>query len=172
MLSPKAYWKFVVGALVLPSYLGFESATASVKDKVNVLSSRELAPFVQRQANLSLDKSSQIAENEEFETDKLKSDCHCHRPYSVHYYKIYNPSRGHGHGHGQDDEHEEHGHGHDDEHEEHGRGHGHRYRRDDEHEEHGRGQDEHESNGRDYEHYEHEVTHFGHHQKRHGRHCI
>ncbi len=53
MLSPKAYLKLVIGALVLPSYLGFESAAASVQNKVNVLSSQEIAPVVQKQANLN-----------------------------------------------------------------------------------------------------------------------
>jgi hypothetical protein len=149
MLSPKAYLKFAIGALVLPSYLGFESATASVQDKVNVLSSLELAPVVQKQTNLKLGSSLQIAEYEEADTDKLKGSCCCSRPRNVNYYRTYNRGgygRGHGRGHGYrrgygHEDYEEHDYGH-------GRGRGHRDR-----------------------YREHETVHFGRHQKRHGRRC-
>ena len=154
MLSPKAYLKLVIGALVLPSYLGFESAAASVQNKVNVLSSQEIAPVVQKQANLNPGSSLQIAEYEEVDTDKLKGRRRCYRPRRVSYQRIYNPCSSY----------ERSRYGHDDDHEEYGHRHGRRYRY--------RHDDDHDSDRYDHEDYHHESIHFGRHQKRHGRHCI
>ncbi|MBW4506029.1 MAG: hypothetical protein KME64_05920 [Scytonematopsis contorta HA4267-MV1] len=150
MLSPKAYLKLVIGALVLPSCLGLESAAASVQNK---LSSQEIAPVVQKQANLNPGSSLQIAEYEEFDADQLKGGHHCYRPRRVSHYRVHNPCSRYERSRYRHD---------DDDHEEYGHRRGRRYRHD----------DDHDSDRYDHEDYHHESIHFGRHQKRHGRHCI
>jgi hypothetical protein len=157
MFSPKAYLKLVIGALVLPSCLGLESAVASVQNK---LSSQEIAPVVQKQANLNPGSSLQIAEYEELDTDHLKGGHRCYRPRRVNYYRVSNPCSRY-----QRSRYERIRYRHDDgEHEEYGHCRGRRYR--------DRDYDSHDSDRYDHEDYHHESIHFGRHQKRHGRHCI
>ena len=84
------FWKLVISILLLPSCLGFEIATASEKNRLQILPTLENldVPVVQRKSNQDVVNSfgnsvreySSIEEDRQGDTEKLK-----HRRHRYHY---------------------------------------------------------------------------------------